>query len=85
MLKAKITTVGSSAGITLPKEVMHKLKVAKGDYLYVIETPHGYELTPYNEQFIKQMEIAQRVMREDRNVLKALAHDSQIEPHIKNN
>jgi len=73
MLKAKVTTVGNSAGITLPKEVLGKLKIGKGDYLYLVETPHGYEVTPYNEEFVRQMKLAQKVMKEDRDVLKVLA------------
>ena len=74
MTKAlKVTTVGSSAGVVLPKDVLHYLRVEKGDTLYVVETPHGIELTPYDPEFAAQMEIAERVMREDRDVLKKLA------------
>ena len=46
MLKAKITTVGNSCGITLPKEALGKLKVQKGDYLYLVDTTDGYKITP---------------------------------------
>ena len=69
----KLTTVGSSTGVVLPKEILEKLRVSKGDVLHVIETPHGIELTPYDPQFAKQMAIAEQVMRADRNVLKKLA------------
>lgn len=69
----KVTTVGSSAGVVLPKDVLHYLRVEKGDTLFVLETPHGIELTPYDPVFAAQMEIAERVMREDRDVLKKLA------------
>ena len=73
MLKVKITTVGNSTGITLPKEVLGKLKAHKGDYLYLIETPNGYEVVAYDEGFVQQMKIAQTIMRQDRNILKVLA------------
>ncbi|HEY7214672.1 MAG TPA: AbrB/MazE/SpoVT family DNA-binding domain-containing protein, partial [Thermoanaerobaculia bacterium] len=36
-------------------------------------TPTGVELTPYNPELAAQMEVAERVMREDRDVLRKLA------------
>lgn len=69
----KLTTVGNSVGVILPKEVLEKLRVSKGDTLYAVETPNGIELTPYNPEFAKQMELAEKVMREDRDVLRKLA------------
>ncbi len=45
----------------------------KGDTLYVLETPNGIELTPYDREFAAQMEVAESIMREDRDVLKKLA------------
>lgn len=69
----KITTVGSSAGVVLPKDLLHRLRVDKGDTLYVLETPRGIEISPYDPDFAEQMEVAERVMREDRDVLKKLA------------
>lgn len=70
---AKITTVGNSAGITLPKEVLALLRVGKGDTLCFTETPEGILLTPYNQAFAEIMEAAETVMREDRDVLRVLA------------
>jgi putative addiction module antidote len=69
----KITTVGNSTGVVLPKEILERLRVSKGDKLYVLETPNGIELVPYDPEFALQMETAERVMREDRNVLRKLA------------
>ena len=69
----KIISVGNSAGIILPKEALEQLRVSKGDTLYLHETKNGIELTPYNADFAAQMEIAEKVMREDRDVLKVLA------------
>lgn len=73
MSTLKVTTIGNSVGVILPKEVLEKLRVSKGDILYAIETPNGFELTPYNPEFAKQMELAEKVMREDRDVLRKLA------------
>jgi putative addiction module antidote len=69
----KLTRVGSSTGVVLPKELLEKLRVGKGDVLHVVETPNGIELTPYNPEFAKQMAVAEQVMRSDRDVLKKLA------------
>jgi len=72
MNKLKITTVGNSTGVVLPKDILQHLHVNKGDTLYVVETPNGIELTAYNPQFAAQMETAEQIMREDRDVLKSL-------------
>ena len=73
MQALKITTVGNSAGVILPKEVLEKLRVSKGDVLYLVEDQDGYRITPYNEEFVDQMDMAEEIMREDRDVLKVLA------------
>jgi putative addiction module antidote len=74
-LKVKITAVGRGAGIELPRELLDKLGVAKGDVLHVSEVPDGLKLTPRDPQFEDQMKIVDSVMREDREVLKRLARD----------
>ena len=73
MTTLKVTTVGNSAGVVLPREVLQHLRVSKGDTLYVLETPNGIELVPYDPEFAGQMEAAEQVMREDRDVLKKLS------------
>ena len=73
MKTLKLTTIGNSTGVILPKEILQRLRIEKGDSLYVLETPHGIELVPYDPAFATQMETAERVMREDRDVLKKLA------------
>jgi putative addiction module antidote len=73
MTPLKITTVGSSVGIILPKELLEKLRVDQGDTLFVIETQNGIELIPNNPELAAHMEIAERVMQEDRDVLRRLA------------
>jgi putative addiction module antidote len=73
MSKAKITQIGSSIGIILPKEVLRKLHVSKGDTISFIETPNGVEITAYNPEFEEEMEKARMVMGDFRNALKELA------------
>lgn len=72
-MQLKITTVGNSVGVILPKELLEKLRVGKGDLLQVLEVPGGVTLTPFNEEFDRQMAVAERIMREDRDVLRKLA------------
>ncbi len=69
----KVTTVGNSAGVVLPKEILDRLHLSKGDSLYLSEEPDGYKITPYNKEFIEQMDLAEDIMRKDRDVLKVLA------------
>ena len=69
----KVTTVGNSIGVILPKDVLARLRVSKGDTIYLTETPKGVELSAYDERFARQMEIGERVMRKHRDVLKKLA------------
>ena len=73
MTTLKLTVVGNSTGIILPKEILDRLRVQKGDNLYVLETPRGIELTAYDPEFAAQMDAAEQVMREDRDALRKLA------------
>jgi putative addiction module antidote len=74
-MKLKVTTVGNSAGVILPKELLSRLRVNKGDSLYATELPDGVKLTPFDPQLAGKMEVAERVMREDRNVLRKLSQN----------
>jgi putative addiction module antidote len=69
----KITTIGNSVGIVLPREVLNRLHVEKGDMLYVTDSPEGVQLSPYNTATARKLEALEQVMRENRDVLKKLA------------
>lgn len=69
----KITAIGNSVGVIFPKELLARFNLEKGDELHVSITPDGYQLTPYDEELHSQMQIAERIMREDRDVLRLLA------------
>ena len=73
MLEVKVTTIGNSMGIVLPKEALSKLKAEKGDVLYLVDGPDGFTLTPYREDFAEQMEAAEQVMKKYKNALHQLA------------
>ncbi|MGH8162568.1 MAG: AbrB/MazE/SpoVT family DNA-binding domain-containing protein [Gammaproteobacteria bacterium] len=72
-MKLKITTVGNSAGVVLPKELLARLHLEKGDVLFATETPDGIKLQPYDPEFERQMAVAEKIMREDRDLLHKLA------------
>ena len=72
-MKLKLTKMGNSVGMVLPKKVRDKMKVASGDAVYLTETPEGYKITPYDSEFAKQMDLARKVMKKRRAVLRELA------------
>jgi putative addiction module antidote len=72
-VKLKVTTIGSSVGIVLPKEVLSRLKVSKGDTLFLTESPDGVRLTPFDPEFEEDMALARKVMRKRRHLLRELS------------
>lgn len=73
MKPLQVKRIGNSTGVVLPKEILQRLRVEEGDNLLLLETPHGIELVPYDPDLLVEIEAAERVMREDRDVLKKLA------------
>lgn len=69
----KIIAIGNSAGIILPKEVLARLNVEKGDSICLSETPFGAHLTAYDDQFMCKLEASERVIRKYRDALRKLA------------
>jgi putative addiction module antidote len=73
MFQSKITAIGNSLGVILPKEVLARLKLQKGDGLSFVDTPDGIELRPYDPAFEQQMAVARDIMHKRRAVLNELA------------
>jgi putative addiction module antidote len=71
--KLKIVQVGNSLGATFSKDLAARLKIEKGDTLFLTEAPGGYLLTPYDPDFEAQMNLARKVMKRRRNALRELA------------
>jgi putative addiction module antidote len=71
--KLKIASIGNSAGVVLPRELLARLRVKKGDTLYVTELPDGIKLAAFDPEFAAKMEVAEKVMRRRRNLLHELA------------
>ena len=69
----KLTRIGTSTGVILPKEMLTRLKVQKGDSLYAIETADGYLVTPYDPSIEEQLTAGREFMKEFRETFKILA------------
>ena len=73
MTALKLTSIGNSVGVVLPKELLTRLGLGKGDTLHVVEMPDGLRLTTADPEFEAQMEVARRLAKKWRNVLRELA------------
>ncbi len=73
MSALKLTQIGNSVGVILPKELLAKLGVGKGDTLYAIDQPDGVKLTVADPEFAAQFEVARQIMKQRRAVLRELA------------
>ena len=73
-MKLEIKKIGNSTGLILPKELLARLRLDQGDWVYVTEMADGgVRLTPNDPTFEKGMEIAERAMKRYRNALAELA------------
>ena len=73
MSALKVTAIGNSLGVILPKEVVTLLRVQKGDHLHVLVTPRGIELSPFDPALDEQLEVGRSVMKRYRSTLRKLA------------
>ncbi len=71
-MELKITKIGNSLGVIMPKEVLTRLKLDKGDSLYITAAPDGYRIVPYDPVFAEQMNTARDLMKKRRNVVHEL-------------
>ena len=69
----KLTQIGNSVGVILPKEILARLRVAKGDTLFITEAPDGVMLTLYDPEVAEQVEAGREFMREFRDTFRELA------------
>jgi putative addiction module antidote len=72
-MRLKLSKIGNSVGLVLPKEARDRMKVDSGDNVYLTETPDGYRLTPYDPDFAAQMDTARGIMKRRRAALRELA------------
>lgn len=73
MTMLKLTAIGASTGVVIPKEMLARLNVGTGDALYAVETAEGFLLTPCDPAIAEEVELGERFMRQYRDAFKALA------------
>jgi putative addiction module antidote len=73
MHQVKVTQIGNSLGVVLPKEVVERLGIARGQILSLAETPNGIELSAFDPEFEEQLRVAEKIMDRYRNTLRELA------------
>ena len=73
MQAMKLTQIGNSVGLIFPKEVLARLKLEKGDTVYMTDAPGAVTITPHDPEFEAQMEAGRQIMKSRRNVLRELA------------
>jgi putative addiction module antidote len=73
MTALKLTQIGNSVGLILPKDVLARLKLEKGDTVFVTDAANGVLLTPYDPALAEQLEAGREFMREYRDTFHQLA------------
>jgi len=73
MVALKLTRIGNSTGVVLPKEVLGQMNIAAGDTVFLTRAADGFRLTPYDPQFEEQMTVARKIMKKRRTALRELA------------
>lgn len=74
MIALKITQVGNSIGVVLPKEALAKLGVEKGDVVYLTDAPGGeMRISAYDPAIAEEIAIGEAFMDEYRDTFRALA------------
>ena len=74
MSALKLTQIGNSVGVILPKEVLARLKLVKGDAVFITDAANGgVTLTPYDPSLDEQLALGREFMREYRDTFHQLA------------
>lgn len=73
MTALKLTQIGNSVGVILPKEVLARLKLEKGDMVFVTDAVNGVMLTPYDPALEEQLKAGREFMHEFRDTFHQLA------------
>jgi putative addiction module antidote len=73
MVKLKVRKVGNSMGTIFPVEFVKKMNLEEGDYLFLLDTPEGYKVTPYDPDFEQAMDEYRKGKKTYRNALRELA------------
>lgn len=73
-MRIEIKKIGNSDGFILPRELMQRLDLKRGQFMHVVELPGGgFQAIPYDPDFEATMKIADEVMDEYKDTFAALA------------
>jgi putative addiction module antidote len=73
-MRIEIKKIGNSDGLILPRELLQRLDLKRGQFLHVVELPGGgFQAIPYDPDFEETLKIADEVMDEYKDTLAALA------------
>lgn len=75
----KVTQVGNSLGVVLPREILADLNVERGDKLFFTRSPDGYRITRSDPEFERQMIKAREIMKRRHHALRELAKSRSAE------
>ncbi len=74
MSALKLTQIGNSVGVILPKEVLARMRLAKGDSVFLTEAANGsINLSPYDPTLEDELALGREFMREYRDTFHQLA------------
>ncbi len=73
MTALKLTQIGNSVGLILPKELLARLKLEKGDTVFVTEAANGVNLSPYDPSLDEELALGREFMHDYRDTFHQLA------------
>jgi putative addiction module antidote len=73
-MKIEIKKIGNSDGFILPRDLMQRLDLMRGQQLHIVELAGGgFQVLPYDPDFERTMDVADEIMDDYRDTLAALA------------
>ncbi|MEZ0326367.1 MAG: AbrB/MazE/SpoVT family DNA-binding domain-containing protein [Fimbriimonas sp.] len=73
MVAIKLTQIGNSTGVVLPKETLNRLGLAKGDTVYLSESAEGLVLSAFDPKMARALAISEEGEKKYRNALRELS------------
>lgn len=73
-MKIEIKRIGNSDGLILPRELMQRFDLKRGQQLHITELAGGgFQVLPYDPDFDETMQVVDEIIDEYRDTLAALA------------
>jgi antitoxin component of MazEF toxin-antitoxin module len=74
IVKIEVKKIGNSDGFILPREIMQRFDIRRGQQFHITELAGGgFQFLPYDPDFEQTLEIADEIMDEYRDTLATLA------------